>query len=59
VAAGRAGRPVRVDDSGRAPWNQWRPALARSGHRLVAAWEDERDGPTRILFGRAPIRQVG
>lgn len=59
VMGGRPGRPVRVDDSGRMGWNQWRPAIARSGRWVVAAWEDERDGPTRILFGRAPIRQVG
>jgi hypothetical protein len=47
------GRAVRVDDSGTAGWNQWRPALALTGRRVVAAWEDERDGPPQIYTARA------
>lgn len=41
-------RAWRVDDTGFSGWNQWRPALARSATRLVAAWEDERDGPPQV-----------
>lgn len=52
VGPARSGRPVRVDDSGRRGWNQWRPALARSGPFVVAAWEDERDGPAQVFFAR-------
>ena len=52
---GRLGRAVRVDDSGRAGWNQWRPELAAAGRLLVAAWEDERDGPANVFFARAPM----
>jgi predicted amidohydrolase len=52
LAGGRS-RPVRVDDTGAAGWNQWRPALARTALRVVAAWEDERDGPAQIYAARA------
>jgi predicted amidohydrolase len=53
VTAAGAGRPVRVDDSGARGWNQWRPALAVSGPVVIAAWEDERDGPAQVFFARA------
>ena len=59
VSGGRVGRRVRVDDSGRTGWNQWRPALALSGGRVVAAWEDERDGPAQIFYARSPLRRIG
>jgi hypothetical protein len=59
VTASRRGRPVRVDDSGATGWNQWRPALALSRSRVIAAWEDERDGPAQIFFARAPLRRIG
>ncbi len=54
-AHGRATRHrVRVDDGGTQGWNAWRPALAAvSGGRVLAAWEDERDGPGQIFFARA------
>jgi hypothetical protein len=58
VHGGRVGRRTRVDDSGRTGWNQWRPALAVSGPRVVAAWEDDRDGPAQIFFARAPLRRL-
>jgi hypothetical protein len=48
-----AGRAQRVDDTGTAGWNQWRPALALTARRVVAAWEDERDGPAQIYAARA------
>jgi hypothetical protein len=47
-------RRVRVDDGGTRGANAWRPALATvSGGRVLAAWEDERDGPAQIFFARA------
>lgn len=49
----RPGRVLRVDDSGRAGWNQWRPAVAVTSRRVVVAWEDERDGPVQVFVARA------
>jgi hypothetical protein len=41
--------PVRrVDDAGDRGGNAWRPRLGCWGDRVVAAWEDERDGPAQI-----------
>ncbi|MEO6496066.1 MAG: nitrilase-related carbon-nitrogen hydrolase [Solirubrobacteraceae bacterium] len=48
-----AGKPVREDDSGKRGWNQWRPALTVTRGAVLAAWEDERDGPAQIFFARA------
>jgi hypothetical protein len=59
VTASRPGRPIRVDDSGATGWNQWRPALTIAGGSVIAAWEDERDGPAQIFFARAPLRRIG
>jgi hypothetical protein len=53
VRGSRSGRALRVDDSGRAGWNQWRPALALTTLRAVVAWEDDRDGPSQIYVARA------
>jgi hypothetical protein len=54
VKPGRGGgRAQRVDDTGMRGWNQWRPALTLAGGRVVAAWEDERDGPPQIYTARA------
>jgi hypothetical protein len=52
---GVLGRHVRVDDSGRAGWNQWRPELASAGRRVVVAWEDERDGPANVFAASTPM----
>ena len=52
------GRAHRVDDTGRAGWNQWRPALAVARGRVIAAWEDERDGPAQIYAARAPVARI-
>jgi len=49
---GRA-RSRRVDDAGRRGGNAWRPALACSRGRVLAAWEDERDGPAQVYAARA------
>src|SRR5439155_427361 len=59
IYARGGGGPIRVDDSGRTGWNQWRPAIAISGKNAVVAWEDERDGPPQIFFARAPVRRIG
>jgi hypothetical protein len=41
--------PVRrVDDAGDRGGNAWRPRLGCWGDRVVAAWEDERDGPPQV-----------
>ena len=54
---GRSARnSIRVDDTGRAGVNQYRPAIAVAGRRVVVAWEDERDGPMQVYFAAAPVR---
>jgi hypothetical protein len=55
---GRRGRTRRVDDAGRRGGNAWRPQLACARGRVVAAWEDERDGPAQIYTARARIRRI-
>ncbi len=59
-ATGRARGPtVRVDDKGAAGSNAWRPDLAPvSGGRVLAAWEDERDGPSQIFYAAARARAI-
>jgi hypothetical protein len=47
---------IRVDDTGDAGANQYRPAIAVAGRRVVVAWEDERDGPMQVYFAAAPVR---
>ena len=49
----RRGRTLRVDDGGPGAGNAWRPQLACSGRRVVAAFETERDGPSQIYVARA------
>jgi len=54
-----AGRAIRVDDSGTAGWNQWRPAIATVGAgRLLILWEDERDGPANIFASYAKSQKL-
>ena len=58
-AGGDAGRPVRVDDSGTAGWNQWRPAITTVGRgRVLVLWEDERDGPANLFSAYAAARKL-
>ena len=46
----RGRRRVPVDAGGRAAWASWRPALAALPRRgLVAAWEDDHDGPRQVV----------
>lgn len=49
----------RVDDTGDGAVNQYRPAIATSGRNVIVAWEDERNGPSRIFFARARSSRVG
>ena len=48
VRSGRRGRALLVNDGGPAGGNAWRPQLGCAGRRLIAVWEDERDGPPQI-----------
>jgi predicted amidohydrolase len=52
------GKAGRVDDAGPRAGNAWRPRLACSGRDVLAAWEDERDGPGQIYFARARQGQL-
>jgi predicted amidohydrolase len=54
----RRHRALRVDDTGRAGVNQYRPAVTLSRGRLVAAWEDERNGPAQVYTARAPLASI-
>ena len=48
----------RVDDAGDRGGNAWRPRLGCWGDRVVAAWEDERDGPPQIYAATAPAARL-
>ena len=44
----KRGTARRVDDVGDRGGNAWRPRLGCWGDRVIAAWEDERDGPAQV-----------
>jgi predicted amidohydrolase len=48
----------RVDDAGDRGGNAWRPRLACWGDDVLAAWEDERDGPPQIYAARSRISRL-
>ena len=54
----KRGKPRRVDDAGPRAGNAWRPRLACAGGRVLAMWEDERDGPAQIYFARANLKRL-
>jgi hypothetical protein len=54
----RRGRAHRVDDAGRSGGNAWRPRLACSRGGVLAAWEDERDGPPQVYTAQARSRRL-
>jgi hypothetical protein len=54
----RRSRTRRVDDAGRGGGNAWRPQLACSGGRVLAAWEDERDGPPQVYAAVGSSRRI-
>jgi hypothetical protein len=54
----RRGPSRRVDDGGDRGGNAWRPRLGCWGDRVVAAWEDERDGPPQIYSAVSSIARL-
>jgi predicted amidohydrolase len=48
----------RVDDAGSRGGNAWRPRLGCWNGRVLAAWEDERDGPPQIYAATAAARRL-
>ncbi len=56
--ATKRGKALRVDDAGARAGNAWRPRLACGGGRVLALWEDERDGPAQIYFARAKLDRL-
>jgi hypothetical protein len=54
----KRGKARRVDDVGARGGNAWRPRLACSGDRVIALWEDERDGVPQIYFARAKLKRL-
>jgi hypothetical protein len=54
----RRGRVLRVDDAGGTSGNAWRPRIACSGGAVLAAWEDERDGPAQVYAALGRARRV-
>jgi predicted amidohydrolase len=52
----RRGRARLVSDAGARGGNAWRPRIACSGGRVVAVWEDERDGPPRLYYSSGATR---
>jgi hypothetical protein len=54
----RRGRAWRIDDAGGLGGNAWRPQLACARGRVIAVWEDERDGPAQIYTASAPVRRI-
>jgi hypothetical protein len=58
VRGGKRGRARRVDDAGPRAGNAWRPRVVCSGDRVIAAWEDERDGPAQIYFGLSSVSRL-
>jgi hypothetical protein len=54
----RRGKARRVDDAGKRAGNAWRPRVACQGKRVLALWEDERDGLAQIYFARTTIDRL-
>jgi hypothetical protein len=54
----KRGRARRVDDAGPRAGNAWRPRVVCGGGRVLALWEDERDGPAQIYFARAKLKRL-
>lgn len=54
----RRGRAHRVDDAGRRGGNAWRPRLACARGAVLAAWEDERNGPAQVYAANAAATRI-
>ncbi len=52
------GKARLVSDAGARGGNAWRPRLGCSGARVVAVWEDERDGPPRLYSATGLARRL-
>ena len=53
------GPALRADDAGRRRWNAWRPAVAVLPRgRVLVAWEDDRDGRTRVFAARTRVGRL-
>jgi hypothetical protein len=57
-AGAKRGRARLVSDAGAGGGNAWRPRIACSGGQVVAAWEDERDGPARLYYSFGSARRL-
>ncbi len=58
-AGAPGGRVHPVDDLPAATGvNRWRPSLAAAGGRVIAAWEDERDGPPQVFVAAAATAAI-
>jgi hypothetical protein len=55
VGGVRRGGALRVDDGGPRAGDAWRPRLACSGGRALAAFETERDGPSQVYVATANV----
>jgi hypothetical protein len=58
VVGTRRRRARLVSDAGARGGNSWRPRIACSGGRVLAVWEDERDGPPRLYFSTGAARTL-
>ncbi|MDQ3936903.1 MAG: hypothetical protein M3340_19990, partial [Actinomycetota bacterium] len=54
----KRGPARRVDDAGDRGGNAWRPRLGCWDDRVVAAWEDERDGPPQIYSATSTVARI-
>ena len=54
----KRGRARPISDAGVRGGNAWRPRLACGRGRVVAVWEDERDGPPRLYFSFGSARSL-
>lgn len=54
----RVGRARLVSDGGRRAGNAWRPRIGCWSDRVVAVWEDERDGPPRLYAASGSARRL-
>jgi hypothetical protein len=52
------GRARLIADPGERGGNAWRPRIACSDGRVLAAWEDERDGPPRVYYALGAARRL-
>jgi hypothetical protein len=54
----KRGRSRLLSDAGVSGGNAWRPRNACSRGRVIAVWEDERDGPPRLYYSIGSARRL-